>query len=220
MEYSKTKKLVIMAMMAALAYVAMILIKIPMLVDYLKYDPKDVIIAVTGFLFGPLEALITAAVVCGLEALTVGTTGWIGALMNLLASCSFAVVASIIYRKKHTLGGAVIALVTGVLCLTAVMIAWNYFLTPLYTGMPREAVVPMLPTVFLPFNLIKGGINAALTMMLYKPVVVTLRKSGLAPCPEGSGKAAGKISVIVVSLIVLAALIAAAVLLTNYSAQR
>ncbi len=232
MENSRTKKLVIVAMMAALAYIVMILIKIPMLVDYLKYDPKDVIIAVTGFLFGPLEALVTALVVCVIEAFTVGTTGWIGAVMNFLASCSFAVVASLVYRRKRTLPGAVAGLVCGVVCLTVMMLLWNYFLTPVYTGMPRETVAAMLPTVFLPFNLIKGGINAALTMLIYKPVVITLRRTGLVPAgrslssgqddarPASSGagsRSSDRISplVMIAAAVVLALCIAVAVILTK-----
>ena len=77
------------------------------------------------------------------------------------------------------------------------MLLWNYLLTPIYMGYPREAVAAMLPTTFLPFNLIKGGLNAAITMLLYKPVVTTLRKAGLAPSSiarrdsQGSAAAAG-----------------------------
>ena len=44
---------------------------------------------------------------------------------------------------------------------------------------PREAVAAMLPTVFLPFNLVKGFINSGLILLLYRPVVDTLRRAGL-----------------------------------------
>ena len=30
------------------------------------------------------------------------------------------------------------------------MILWNYLITPLYMGIPRETVASMLPTVFAP----------------------------------------------------------------------
>ena len=52
----------------------------------------------------------------------------------------------------------------------------------------------MLIPIFLPFNLIKGGINAALTMLLYKPVVSALRKAKLVESSSG-GSGKGKISV-------------------------
>ena len=189
MQSAKTKKIVLLAMMAALAYLVMVVIRIPV-VMFLKYEPKDVIITIAGFIFGPLEAFLVSAVVSIIEMFTVSDTGWIGAVMNLVSTCSFACVAALIYKKNHTLQGAVIGLLAGVGCMVAVMILWNYLLTPLYMGYPREAVVPLLPTVFLPFNLLKGGLNAAITMLLYKPVVITLRKAGL--IPPSSSAAAGK----------------------------
>ena len=46
-------------------------------------------------------------------------------------------------------------------------------------GYPRDIIAGMLIPVFLPFNLIKGGLNAAITMLLYKPVITALRRSNL-----------------------------------------
>lgn len=46
-------------------------------------------------------------------------------------------------------------------------------------GYPREAVVQLLLPAFLPFNLLKGGLNAAFTFLLYKPIVHALSKTGL-----------------------------------------
>ena len=45
MKNEKVKQLVVMAMLAALAYVLMVLIRIPV-VSFLKYEPKDVIITI------------------------------------------------------------------------------------------------------------------------------------------------------------------------------
>ena len=76
------------------------------------------------------------------------------------------------------LSGAVIGLAAGALTMTCVMLLWNYLITPLYLGYSREAVAKLLLPAFLPFNLIKSGLNAALTFLLYKPVITALRKSG------------------------------------------
>lgn len=196
MKPSNTKKLTTLAMLAALAYLIMVVGRIPMVL-FLSYDPKDVIIAIGGFLFGPLEAFAISFVVSLIEMFTVSDTGIIGAVMNLVSTCSFACTAAIIYKKNHTLKGAIIGLLCGVVAMVVVMLLWNYLLTPIYMGYPREAVAAMLPTTFLPFNLIKGGLNAAITMLLYKPVVTTLRKAGLAPSSiarrdsQGSAAAAG-----------------------------
>ena len=70
--------------------------------------------------------------------------------------------------------------------MTGVMLLWNYLITPLYMNVPRDVVVAMLPTAFLPFNLVKALMNGALTMLLYKPVVTALRKARLVPEHESS----------------------------------
>ena len=87
--------------------------------------------------------------------------------------------------------GAVVGLSLGVVALVVVMLLWNYLITPVYQGVPRDVVVSMLPTVFLPFNLAKGGMNMAATLLLYKPIVTALRKAGLAP-PSKSNPSGAK----------------------------
>ena len=54
----------------------------------------------------------------------------------------------------------------------------------LYMGYPREAVVELLLPAFLPFNLLKSVLNAAITFLLYKPVITALRKSGYVAMSE------------------------------------
>ncbi|MDD3840683.1 MAG: ECF transporter S component, partial [Clostridia bacterium] len=112
---------------------------------------------------------------------TVSDTGVIGLIMNIISSCSFACTAAYIYKRKRTLKGAIIGLIIGCLFMTSVMLLWNYLITPIYLGYPRKAVAELLLPAFLPFNLLKGGLNAAITMLLYKPVVGTLRKNNLFP---------------------------------------
>ncbi len=86
----------------------------------------------------------------------------------------------------RTKKGAVVGLTVGVVTLTVVMLLWNYLITPIYMHMDRSVVAAMLPTVFLPFNLVKGGLNMALTLILYKPVVTALRKARLVPEREAA----------------------------------
>ena len=180
MQNNNTKTMVTLAMIAALAYLLMLVIRIPVFaMPPLKYEPKDVAITIAGFIFGPVSAFLVSLVVSLVEMVTVSETGWIGAVMNLVSTCSFACTAAYLYKKNHTLKGAVIALVSGIVGMVIVMLLWNYILTPIYMGYPREAVVALLPTVFLPFNLLKGVLNAAFVMLLYKPLVTTLRKAGL-----------------------------------------
>lgn len=177
---NKTKKLTLMAMFAALAYVLMLVGRIPISpMAFLKYDPKDMILAICGFVLGPVPALLTTVVVGLVEMVSVSDTGLIGFFMNVLSSVCFACPAAFLYKKRHNIRGAVEGLVVGVLLATCAMLLWNYFLTPLYMGWPRAQIAEMLVPVFLPFNLIKGSINAALTVLIYKPVSKALKRSGL-----------------------------------------
>ncbi len=175
-----TKKLVVLALMAALAYAAVALFRIPV-VQFLKYEPKDCILAIAGMLYGPLPALLVTVVVSLLEMVTISTTGVIGFLMNVLSSGLFVCAAALVYQKNRTLRGALFGLILGAVLMTGGMVLWNWLVTPLYMGVPRQAVVEMLIPVFLPFNLLKAGLNAALTVLLYKSVVTVLRKAHLAP---------------------------------------
>ena len=197
---NKTHRLTLMAMFAALAYIVMLVGRFPISsVDFLKYDPKDVILVICGFILGPMPALLVTFVVSAIEMLTVSSTGIIGLIMNVLSSAGFACTAAFVYKKRHSLRGAAVGLVLGALVMTALMLLWNYFITPYYMGMPREAVASMLVPVFLPFNLIKSALNAAIAMLIYKPVSRALRQIGLTE-PAG-GQAPGKKSVMGAMLI-------------------
>lgn len=186
---TNTSKLVLLAMLSAVAYIIVALIRIPVVptAPFLSYEPKDVIITIGGFLFGPMAAAICSAIVSGLEMVTISSTGPIGCLMNLLSTCSFACTASFIYKKKHDLQGAVLGLLAGSVAMICVMLLWNWLITPLYMGAPRNAVVAMLIPVFLPFNALKTGLNSALVLGLYKPLTNTLRKTRLLPQGRQTG---------------------------------
>ncbi|MBQ7566073.1 MAG: ECF transporter S component [Oscillospiraceae bacterium] len=194
-----------MALMAAVAYAVMLLSKqIPVnVLGFLTFDLKDAVICIAGFLFGPLAAAGISVMVSIVEMVTVSATGPWGLLMNVLSTCSFVCCAALIYRKDHTMRGAIAGLVSGALLMTAAMLLWNYLITPIYMGYPREAVTELLIPVFLPFNLIKAGINASLTLLLYKPVVRSLRKAHLVP--ESQNTSSGhKFGVAIVAVVLLA----------------
>ncbi|MCL2676196.1 MAG: ECF transporter S component, partial [Firmicutes bacterium] len=159
-----TKQITLTALLAACAYVVAYTVRLTLVpaATYLRYDPKDIFIIFGGFMFGPLTAFGMAVLVAFLELITVSVSGPIGMIMNVLSSASFVCTAAYIYSKKRTLSGAVIALVIGVIFMTATMLLWNYLVVPLFTpGITRERVVTMLLPIFLPFNLLKGSINAA-----------------------------------------------------------
>lgn len=185
-----TRKLTLGAMFAALAYVVNVLCHLSIVpaAPFLTYDPMDVIIALGGLILGPMMALLITLIAAFIEWMTISDTGVIGFLMNVLSSGTFACTVALIYHKKKSLKTAVIGLVCGVVLMVITMLLWNYIITPIYQGVPREVVAGMLPTVFLPFNAIKGGLNAALTFLLYRPVIGMLRSAKLLPASKATAK--------------------------------
>lgn len=210
-----TKTMVSLATLTAIAYIVMLLSKLMPSVMFLDFDFKDVVICIGGFTFGPLAAAMISIVVAFIEMITISHTGGWGFLMNMLATASFCCTASFVYRKKHTKGGAVLGLSLGVICLVVVMLLWNYLVTPIYMGYPREAVAAMLPTLFLPFNLAKGGMNMAATLLLYKPVVTALRKSGLVPPSQSTESKKFNLGFLLFSLALLATFVVFALVLAG-----
>lgn len=174
-----TKKMTTLALFTALALVLSLLIRFPMVpaVSFLSYDPKDIVIGIGGFLFGPLSALVISVLTSFLELLFKGGN-LLDVVMNVISTCTFICTASWIYKRQHTKKGALCGLIAGIIVNILSMLLWNYVVDPIYFGMPREAVIAMLPWIAL-FNLLKCGINAGILLMIYKPVVGALRHSGI-----------------------------------------
>lgn len=198
----KTKEISIVGMLCAIAYAAVAVGRIPLIL-FLKYDPKDIVIAISGLIFGPFTSFSVAFIVSLIEMFTISENGVLGFMMNIISSCSFACTAAFIYKRKHRLSGAMTGLLCGWGCMVCVMLLWNYLITPIYMGYPRKDVVRLLLPAFLPFNFIKGGLNTAITMLLYKPVITALRHSNLIEPAKAAEKARINIGVMLVALFII-----------------
>ena len=176
-----------MAIFVAFAVVATLLTKW-IRVAHLTFDAKDAIITIAAYIYGPIPAISMSFATSIVETLTFGgDTGPYGLFMNILSTATFALTASIIYKRKRNMNGAILGLLCAVVSTTAVMLLANIFVTPLYLGLPifAPAIMKMLPTLILPFNLAKSLMNSALALYLYKPVLAALRGARLV---EGSAK--------------------------------
>lgn len=199
-----THRIVVTAMLCAISFIATLIGQlVPPVAGFLSYDPKDAIVVIAGFIYGPMTAVIISVVESVVEMLTMSSTGVYGLLMNIVSTCAFAVPASLVYKKVHSMKGAFGGLLLGMICMTVMMLLWNYIITPFYMGVERKVVAGMMTTVFLPFNLIKSGINAGLALVLYKPLVTALRRAKLVPAHENGGNDSFHVGFTVVSLAVL-----------------
>lgn len=203
-----TKRVVMIGVFSALAYITTCLGNlIPIKVaGFLDYDPKDIIIVIAGFILGPVSTIVISLITSFFELITISGTGIIGFIMNVISTTFFACTASILYQRMRTFKGAIVGLVSGVLAMSVAMMLWNYLITPLYmasSGVTREMVAKMLPTVFLPFNLIKGTLNASMAMLLYKPIVNAMRQARLIERTE-SKKSDTKVLLIISCVMIIA----------------
>lgn len=184
-----TRNMAVIAMFSAVSFVAVLISRIiPDVAGFLSYDPKDAVIVIAGFIMGPMASVAISVIVSFIEMITISTTGPYGFLMNVVSTCAFAVPAAWFYKKNHSQKGAVIGLVFSVVILVICMAIWNYVVTPYYMGVERKMVADMMMTVFVTFNLAKGGINAGLALLLYRPIVGSLRKAGLVEQSSSSHK--------------------------------
>ena len=207
-----TVTITLAALFSALAYLTVFILRIPFIpaVGFLKYEAKDAVLALEALILGPIPTVFSSLVISLLEMVTISTTGPIGAVMNFLSSMAFVLPVGIIYSKKRTLNAAVIGLVCSVISETVVMLLWNYLISPIYMGISREAITALLLPGFLPFNAVKSIINAAITFLLYKPLIKVLRSARLMPKRDG-GEVGSKTLPIVVNVVCIL-LIAAAIL--------
>ena len=152
--------------------------------SYLRYDPSEVPALIASFALGPLAGMAVVVLKNLIHCVThFQPTELVGLPINTLAGCVLVGVAGTVYKARKKKSVAVLALSLGVLAMTLVMIPCNLVLLPLFqriffpgsTPSPPDQVLGILLTVFIPFNLLKGGITSVLTFLAYKRVSPTLK---------------------------------------------
>ena len=180
------KKLTVSAMLIALAFLSIFLLKFK--VSFLSFDFKDALLSVLTLLYGPVWGIISVCVVAVLEFLTVSDTGVYGLIMNIISSGVFALAVGFVYKYKRSFLGAIIASICAVVSVTVIMMLANMLITPYYMGVSTDAVVKLIPTLLLPFNFVKSLMNASVMLIIYKPLTTLLRKIGLMKSKESNYK--------------------------------
>lgn len=173
----RVETMVKMAILAAMAGVLMVVLKFPYpAAPYMKIDFGDVPTLIGGFALGPIAGVITVVLKNLINLLLNGTdTAYVGELSNIIVGSTFVLASSLIYQRKRTFKYAVIGLIVGIIAMTILATLSNYFfIFPLY-GMPVESF-KWLAGLVIPFNLIKGVLNALVTILLYKSISNIFRR--------------------------------------------
>ena len=186
------KTLVIIALFSAIGAILMYLdFQLPIAPSFMKMDLSELPVIIGGFLLGPIECVAIAILKVLIKFVLKGTsTMFIGEIANIIGSISYALPASLIYRKLKSKKGAMCGLVVGVICSSVVMTLCNMlFIFPMYMKiamfhMNEEKIImkcreifpfiDSMPKVYLlsvlPFNLVKYTTVSIITFIFYKRI--------------------------------------------------
>ncbi|MGI6695310.1 MAG: ECF transporter S component [Christensenellales bacterium] len=184
---TNTAKLTYAALLTALAIILSYFPEIPLafFAPWLKLDFSFTPLLLLGFAIGPGMAAI-AIVVTNVVHIIGGTTGGVGELANILIGLAFVMPPAFLYRKSRTWRSAIVGMVIGILLMMGASIVANrYLLLPKFLGDNFEEALnnfgmnlsSYLWGAILPFNFIKGLLNAFLTRLLYKRLSNTIKEA-------------------------------------------
>lgn len=164
-----TRQMVVMALMVAISVIVSF-IEFPIIAaaPFLKLDVSLAVVAIVGFAYGAGPGLVVGILSVIIHSLFMGDLA--GGIMNTLVIIGYILPSTLIYRRGKNLKSAIIGLIVGSIGLIIMALLGNLFVTPVYTGMPVDAIVAMIPTILLPFNLIKAVVNSVLVALLYRSV--------------------------------------------------
>jgi riboflavin transporter FmnP len=191
---SKTRKLTAAAILAAAAYLlAFLEFPVPLTPAFARMDLSDLPALIGAFAFGP-ETGVMVELVKNLLGLMTSSTGGVGELANFLMGASYVFTAGAVYKHRKTKRMALIGGVAGSIAMGIMAAITNYFiLLPMFEQfMPLEEIIaafgefiPFIHTKLdvvlynaFPFNVLKGLVITAVTMLIYKKLSPILKGSG------------------------------------------
>ncbi|SCW46160.1 Riboflavin transporter FmnP [Ruminococcaceae bacterium YRB3002] len=192
---SMIRRITSAAILTALSVILMYLeVALPLMPPFLKFDFSEIPVLIGSFALGPLYGVIIE-LLKNLIHLPVSATSGIGEMSNFITGSIYVGIAGLIYNRLRTRKGAIFSMLIATLCLTAIAIPLNYWVTlPLYAsvlGFSTEAVIGMSAAVnslitskwtlifwgFVPFNMFKGIVVAIVTFFIYKPISRLINKT-------------------------------------------
>lgn len=160
-----------MALFTALAYVVTFL-EFPIFpaAPFLKFDFANVFFMFEGFIFGPVEAIVSIGIkelLCFADS----QTGGVGEIANFLMSLAYIVIPSIGYRFLKGRKWVTVFLVIACFMQMGISILANRYINfPFFMGAGAAATFQKLWYYVLAFNAIKSIGISIVVFLLYKPL--------------------------------------------------
>lgn len=218
-KYFSSTRIAVIAIFATLAGVLYIFnFSLPFAFPgFLEFSFSDIPALIGAFTLGPVSGAIIVFVKILIKLVFKGTsTVFVGELSDLLTGCAFAVTAGLIYKKKRTFKGALIAMAAGAAAEVALAVFINRLvLVPFYVQFffhgKWEPLIKMMTPLFpsctksnfynfylwasvLPFNLMRCLIAVLITLPVYKRVsgLINSMNAKLTPKDDADGAKAKK----------------------------
>ncbi len=163
-----------MAVFTALAF-AVTFLEFPIFpqANFLKFDFANVFFLIEGFIFGPVEAIVSIGVK-ELLCLTKSSTAGVGEIANFIMSTAYVIVPSVLYRFKKGKWWVTISLVIACAIQIGVSALVNRYINfpvfgALYHFDGAELFYSLWPFVIY-FNIIKSVGISVVVFFIYKPL--------------------------------------------------
>ncbi len=141
--------------------------------NFLKLDFANVFFLIEGFIFGPVEAVISI-LVKELLCLTKSSTGGVGELANFLMSSAYILIPSIAYRFKKGRGWVALYLLGAcIMQVGASMLVNRYINFPVFGKFLEMDGAELFRSVWgfvLAFNAVKSVLISLIVLLIYKPL--------------------------------------------------
>ena len=197
----RVRYIAVTGMLSALSTILMMIsFSVPFMPSFIKLDFSEMPALIAAFSMGPLAG-VAVCFVKNLINLPFTTTACVGEFANFLLGCCLVLPAGLLYQYRKNRKMALIGSLLGAAAMAAVGLPLNYFVTyPIYAKvLPLEAIVGMYQAIApgvdglfwcllffnVPFTFLKGGLDAAITFLVYKRIspLIHGRKKVQEPMP-------------------------------------
>lgn len=183
----RVRYIAVTGMLSALATVLMMSgFSVPFMPFFIELDFSEMPALIAAFSMGPLAG-VAVCFIKNLINLPFSRTAFVGEFANFLLGCCCVLPAGLLYQRRKDKKMALIGSLLGAISMAVASLPINYFVTyPMYvkTGYPLEAIVgeyqkiaPGVDGLFwcllffnVPFTFLKGGLDAAITFLVYKRI--------------------------------------------------
>ena len=176
----KTRKIVIIGMLSAFAFLLQVLGSIMSLkvAGFLEIEFSDLPAVIGTLAYGPTVGVLIEFIKNLLHT-TITSTGFVGEFANFVMNGIYVFTIGAYYKYNKTKNGAYIALLLGILAMAiGGAIANLYIMLPLYmASAPFVVKLNLVLYTITPFNIVKGIVIGLITLAVYKRISPILKKN-------------------------------------------